>query len=502
MISAKRGYLLCCLLLAPAATTMASETQKVQWPYVNTGLQPDPQLEQILDQLLARMTLPQKVAQIIQPEIGYLTVAQMRKYGFGSYLNGGNTAPYGKKRATVDLWLQYADEMYAASVDASQDGSRIPAIWGTDAMHGHSNVFGATLFPHNIGLGAANDPELIHRIGVATAKEVAVTGIEWSFAPTVAVVRDDRWGRTYESYSEDPAIVKSYAGRMVSGLQGTLGTDYLTGFGRIATAKHFVGDGGTANGIDRGDTLIDEQGLRDIHAAGYMTAIQAGVQSVMVSFNSWNGSRLHGHKYLLTDVLKKQMGFDGFVVSDWNGHKFVEGCDLEQCAGAINAGVDVLMVPEHFEAFYHNTIRQVEQGIIARERIDDAARRFLRAKIRWGMLKRGKPSSRPESTATEVFNSQAHKDLAREAVRKSLVLLKNNGQVLPLNPKQRILVAGDGADNIAKQAGGWSVSWQGTDNNNCRLPECHVGLSGDPPTSRCGRWRSGTCCGRALHEKT
>lgn len=470
MISAKRGYLLCCLLLAPAATTMASETQKVQWPYVNTGLQPDPQLEQILDQLLARMTLPQKVAQIIQPEIGYLTVAQMRKYGFGSYLNGGNTAPYGKKRATVDLWLQYADEMYAASVDASQDGSRIPAIWGTDAMHGHSNVFGATLFPHNIGLGAANDPELIHRIGVATAKEVAVTGIEWSFAPTVAVVRDDRWGRTYESYSEDPAIVKSYAGRMVSGLQGTLGTDYLTGFGRIATAKHFVGDGGTANGIDRGDTLIDEQGLRDIHAAGYMTAIQAGVQSVMVSFNSWNGSRLHGHKYLLTDVLKKQMGFDGFVVSDWNGHKFVEGCDLEQCAGAINAGVDVLMVPEHFEAFYHNTIRQVEQGIIARERIDDAARRFLRAKIRWGMLQRGKPSSRPESTATEVFNSQAHKDLAREAVRKSLVLLKNNGQVLPLNPKQRILVAGDGADNIAKQAGGWSVSWQGTDNNNSDFP--------------------------------
>lgn len=449
------------------ATT--TNTTKVQWPYVNTGLPRDPQLEKLLDQILARMTLPQKVAQMIQPEIGYLSVAQMRKYGFGSYLNGGNTAPYGKKRASASVWLKYADEMYAASVDASLDGSRIPAIWGTDAMHGHSNVFGATLFPHNIGLGAARDPELIYRIGVATAKEVAATGIEWSFAPTVAVVRDDRWGRTYESYSEDPAIVKAYAGQMVAGLQGTLGQDFLQGAGRIATAKHFVGDGGTEKGVDRGDTLIDEQALRDIHAAGYKTAIAAGVQSVMVSFNSWNGKRLHGHQYLLTDVLKKQMGFDGFVVSDWNGHTFVEGCDLEQCAGAINAGVDVLMVPEHFEAFYHNTIRQVEQGLISQARIDDAVRRFLRAKIRWGLLQRGKPSGRAESQQTD-FNSAAHKTLAREAVRKSLVLLKNNQQLLPLSPKSRILVAGDGADNIAKQAGGWSVSWQGTDNSNADFP--------------------------------
>lgn len=447
-----------------------AEKTAVQWPYVNTGLPKDPQLEQVLDQILARMTVAQKVAQMIQPEIGYLSVAQMRKYGFGSYLNGGNTAPYGQKRAAPAVWLKYADDMYEASVDAKEDGSRIPTIWGTDAMHGHSNVYGATLFPHNIGLGAAHDPKLIHQIGVATAKEVAATGIEWSFAPTVAVVRDDRWGRTYESYSEDPAIVKAYAGQMVSGLQGTLGKDFLQGFGRIATAKHFVGDGGTAKGIDRGDTLIDEQGLRDIHAAGYMTAIQAGVQSVMVSFNSWNGVRLHGHKYLLTDVLKQQMGFDGFVVSDWNGHKFVEGCSLEQCAGAINAGVDVLMVPEHFEAFYHNTIRQVEQGVIPMTRIDDAVRRFLRAKIRWGLLARGKPSSRPESVKLAVFNSQAHKELAREAVRKSLVLLKNNQQILPLSPKSHVLVAGDGADNIAKQAGGWSVSWQGTDNSNADFP--------------------------------
>lgn len=473
MISMKRSFSLLSLLtmsLSSYAAVQPVDSAAVQWPYVNTGLKRDPQMEKLLDQILARMTLQQKVAQMIQPEIGYLSLAQMRKYGFGSYLNGGNTAPYGKKRASVEVWLKYADEMYQASVDASQDGSRIPTMWGTDAMHGHSNVYGATLFPHNIGLGAANDPELVHRIGVATAKEVAATGIEWSFAPTVAVVRDDRWGRTYESYSEDPAIVKAYAGQMVSGLQGTLGKDFLQGYGRIATAKHFVGDGGTEKGIDRGDTLIDEQGLRDIHAAGYMTAIEAGVQSVMASFNSWNGVRLHGHKYLLTDVLKNQMGFDGFVVSDWNAHKFVEGCDLEQCAGAINAGVDVLMVPEHFEAFYHNTIRQVEQGIIPQARIDDAVRRFLRAKIRWGLLSRGEPSSRVESVQNAVFNSQQHKDLAREAVRKSLVLLKNNQQILPLSPKSRVLVAGDGADNIAKQAGGWSVSWQGTDNTNADFP--------------------------------
>lgn len=473
MISMKRSFSLLSLMtlsLVPYAAAQSADSSVVKWPYVNTELKRDPDMEKMLDQILARMTLQQKVAQMIQPEIGYMSVAQMRKYGFGSYLNGGNTAPYGRKQATAAVWLKYADEMYEASVDASQDGSRIPTIWGTDAMHGHSNVYGATLFPHNIGLGAAHDPDLIHRIGVATAKEVAATGIEWSFAPTVAVVRDDRWGRTYESYSEDPAIVKAYAGQMVSGLQGTLGKDFLQGSGRIATAKHFVGDGGTEKGIDRGDTLIDEQGLRDIHAAGYMTAIEAGVQSVMASFNSWNGVRLHGHKYLLTDVLKNQMGFDGFVVSDWNAHKFVEGCDLEQCAGAINAGVDVLMVPEHFEAFYHNTIRQVEQGIIPQARIDDAVRRFLRAKIRWGLLSRGKPSSRIESTEQAVFNSQAHKDLAREAVRKSLVLLKNNQQLLPLSPKSRVLVAGDGADNIAKQAGGWSVSWQGTDNTNADFP--------------------------------
>lgn len=458
-----------CTLLIPLSGK-AADAPKVNWPKAVTALKTDPAIEQQLDTLLAKMTIEQKVAQIIQPEIGYLSVAQMRKYGFGSYLNGGNTAPYGQKQADAKTWLKYADEMYAASIDSSEDGSSIPTIWGTDAMHGHSNVFGATLFPHNIGLGAARDAELIHRIGHATAKEVAATGIEWMFAPTVAVVRDDRWGRTYESYSEDPEIVAAYAGPMVTGVQGEIGADFLSFYHRIATAKHFIGDGGTENGLDRGDTLADEQSLRDIHAAGYYTAISSGVQSVMASFNSWNGKRVHGDYYLLTEVLKQQMGFDGFVISDWNAHKFVDGCDIEQCAAAFNAGVDVMMVPEHFEAFYHNTVQQVKDGVIATARLDDAVRRFLRAKIRWGVFTRGKPSARPESLKPEWFNAPEHRELAREAVRKSLVLLKNNNNILPVSPKSRVLIAGDGANNIAKQAGGWSVSWQGTDNTNADFP--------------------------------
>nr|ABC88234.1 exo-1,3/1,4-beta-glucanase [Pseudoalteromonas sp. BB1] len=482
MSQIKYSKLLFCLLPVVTALTcqysFSAEHEQVNWPYVNTKLKRDPAVEAQIEKLLAKMTIEQKVAQMIQPEIGYLTVEQMRKYGFGSYLNGGNTAPYGNKRADQATWLKYADEMYLAAMDSTLDGIAIPTVWGTDAMHGHSNVYGATLFPHNIGLGAARDTDLIKRIGQATAKEVAATGIEWSFAPTVAVVRDDRWGRTYESYSEDPDLVKRYAGEMVTGIQGDVGADFLKGSNRIATAKHFVGDGGTERGVDRGNTLIDEKGLRDIHSAGYFSAINQGVQSVMASFNSWNGKRVHGDKHLLTDVLKNQLGFDGFVVSDWNAHKFVEGCDLEQCAQAINAGVDVIMVPEHFEAFYHNTVKQVKAGVIAESRINDAVRRFLRAKIRWGVFTKSKPSARPESQHPQWLGAAEHRTLAREAVRKSLVLLKNNESILPIKASSRILVAGKGANAINMQAGGWSVSWQGTDNTNSDFPNATSIFSG------------------------
>ncbi|RUO40285.1 beta-glucosidase [Idiomarina aquatica] len=447
-----------------------ASAQTIDWSLEKQPQTHSTRVEQKVQELLANMTVEQKVAQMIQPEIGYLTVEQMRTYGFGSYLNGGNTAPYGNKQADRNTWLRYADEMHQASIDDSIDGSSIPTMWGTDAMHGHSNVFGATLFPHNIGLGATRNPELIKMIGEATAKEVAATGIEWSFSPTVAVARDDRWGRAYESYSEDPEVVKQYAKAVVEGIQGTVGKDFLKGYHRIATAKHFIGDGGTTAGIDRGDTRVDEAELRDIHGAGYFSALEAGVQSVMASFNSWNGTRVHGHKYLLTDVLKNQVGFDGFVISDWNAHKFVDGCDLEQCAAAINAGIDVLMAPEHFEALYKNTVAQVKSGVIPQARIDDAVTRILRVKVRWGLFERNKPSLRPETQHAEWFNAKQHRELGAQAVRESLVLLKNNKQVLPISPKANILVAGKGAHNIAMQAGGWSVSWQGTDNTNADFP--------------------------------
>jgi beta-glucosidase len=356
-------------------------------------------------------------------------------------------------------------------MDTSGGAPAIPIIWGTDAVHGHNNVIGATLFPHNIGLGAAHDPDLIERIGAITAIEVATTGIDWAFAPTLAVVRDDRWGRTYEGYSEDPEIVRAYAGRMVRGLQGTAGTPaFLDGNHVVATAKHFIGDGGTDRGIDRGDNLSSEQQLLDIHAQGYLTALAAGAQTVMVSYNSWQGWKLHGNKHLIVDVLKTRMGFDGLVVSDWNGIDEVQGCSIDKCMQSVNAGVDLFMVPEDWKAFITNTVGQVRSGDIAESRIDDAVTRILRVKLRAGLFEKGRPSSRPLANKRELLGAAPHREVARQAVRESLVLLKNKNGILPLARKLNVLVAGDGADNIGKQSGGWTLTWQGTDNTNADFP--------------------------------
>ena len=311
------------------------------------------------------MTLEQKVAQMVQPEIRDFTVADMRRYGFGSYLNGGGAFPQNNKHATPEDWIQLAEDMYQASIDDSLDGSSIPAIWGTDAVHGHNNVIGATLFPHNIGLGAANNPRLIEQIAQATAREVMATGIDWVFAPTVAVVRDDRWGRTYEGYSEDPDIVKSYSASIVKGLQGSVEGDFLSDRRVISTVKHFLGDGGTKNGIDQGNNLSDEQTLFNLHAQGYVGGLSAGAQTVMASFNSWRGKKIHGHEYLLTQVLKNKMGFDGFVVGDWLGHGQVKGCTNYSCASAINAGLDIFMASgDSWKPLLENTIAQVKSGEI------------------------------------------------------------------------------------------------------------------------------------------
>ena len=448
----------------------SKNTDKI-WPKLDIEVKTDTQIEIRIDEMLSSMTLEQKVAQMIQPELRDITVEDMRRYGFGSFLNGASGFPNNDKYASVQDWLLYAEKMYQASVDTSIDGIDIPTMWGTDAVHGHNNVIGATIFPHNIGLGATRNLKLIEKIAQVTAAEVLVTGIDWVFAPTVTVVRDDRWGRSYEGYSEDPELVRLYAAAFVKGLQGQANGDFFKGKHVIATVKHFLGDGGTVDGDDQGDNISSEQELFDIHSQGYVGGITAGAQSVMASFNSWHGEKIHGSKYLLTDILKERMGFDGLVVGDWNGHGQIEGCTNENCPQAIIAGLDILMVPTNaWKPLLENTIAQVKQDIIPVERIDDAVRRILRVKLRSGLFKKESPLNRMSAADVDSFGSEGHRKIARQAVRESLVLLKNNNDFLPLSPKSNILVAGDGADNIGKQSGGWSISWQGADNKNSDFP--------------------------------
>jgi len=441
------------------------------WPLQPSVMLRDEVMEQRISDLMAKMTLEEKVGQLMQADINAVTPDQVRQFNLGSILNGGGSAPDRNLRNTPDSWLALADEFWEASTDTSDGGVGIPVIWGTDAVHGHSNIVGATLFPHNIGLGAANDPDLIEKIGRVTAVEILTTGLDWTFAPTIAVVRNDRWGRTYEGYSEDPRIVVAYAPRFVEGLQGRYGSDdFLSEDHIIATAKHFVGDGGTSNGIDQGDNLSTEAELRDIHAAGYPPAIAAGVQTVMASYSSFHGEKMHGSKPMLTDVLVDRMGFDGFVVGDWNGHGQVRNCNNKSCPESFNAGLDMFMVPNDWEALYRNTIEQVQSGEISQARLDQAVARILRVKIRAGILDAPKPSARKNAGNWALLAAPEHRAIAREAVRKSLVLLKNENALLPLPAAANVIVAGDGANNIGKQSGGWTLSWQGTGNSNEHFP--------------------------------
>ncbi|MEN0036173.1 MAG: glycoside hydrolase family 3 N-terminal domain-containing protein [Cellvibrio sp.] len=444
----------------------------MQWPSITSKVKKDPALEAKIDELLAQLSLEEKIGQMIQPEIRHLTPQDVKDYHIGSVLNGGGSVPNGNRYSKAADWLAIADAYYQASMDTSDGKIAIPIMWGTDAVHGVGNIVGATLFPHNIALGAARNAELIKEIGRITATEIAVTGLDWDFSPTVAVARDDRWGRTYESYSEHPELVREYAGMMVEGLQGDAqSAEFLSKYRVISTAKHFIADGGTHNGIDRGNCLDDEETLYRVHAAGYYSAIEAGVQSVMASFNSWHGEHMHGHRYLLTDVLKDQMGFDGLVVGDWNGHGFVAGATVLNCPQAINAGLDIFMVPDpEWKTLFHNTLEQTRTGIIPLARVDDAVRRILRVKLRANLWEKGLPSSRPLAGKDELLGAIEHRAIARQAVRESIVLLKNKNNLLPLSAKANVLVAGDGADNISKQTGGWSVNWQGTGNTMADFP--------------------------------
>jgi beta-glucosidase len=395
----------------------------------------------------------------------------MKKYHLGSILAGGGSSPGNNERAPAKNWLALADEFYYASVDTSNGGVGIPMIWGIDAMHGHSNIVGAVLFPHNVGLGATHNPKLLGDIARVTAEQVRTTGIDWTFAPTVTVPQDDRWGRAYEGYSEDPKLVASYAGVFVKGLQGDPSApDFLRGKYVISSTKHFLADGGTENGRDQGDAKIPETELRDIHNAGYVPAIEAGVQTIMISFSSWNGKKLTGNGGLMTDVLKKRMNFDGFTVGDWNAHGQVEGCTNDSCPQAFNAGLDMFMAPDSWRGLYDNTLKQVKDGTIPMERLDEAVTRILRVKFRAGVFDGVAPSKRPLGGDFKMLNSPEQRALARDAVRQSLVLLKNNGGLLPLAANKHVVVTGDGADNISKQSGGWTITWQGTGLSNADFP--------------------------------
>ena len=449
-----------------------------KWPTLN---QPalDPMIESRITEIMEQMSLQQKVGQVIQADSDFVTPEEVKKYRLGSVLSGGNSAPGPLRYADTQTWLDMADKYYKASIDSDGVEIAIPIIWGIDAVHGHTNLIGATIFPHNIGLGATRNPDLIENIMKITATELLVSGHDWTFAPTLAVPQDDRWGRTYEGFSETPEIVVSYSDRIVNGLQGEFGTnDFMANDRILSAAKHFLADGGTFEGKDQGDARITEEDLRDIHGAGYIPSLKAQVQTVMVSFSSWNGKKMTGHKPLITDVLKGRMGFQGFVISDWNAHGQVEGCTNSDCPQAFNAGIDMFMAPDSWKEMYESLLGHVKSGRISQDRLNDAVRRILRVKLAYGVFDKGLPSTRPFSGRTSLLGSEAHKKIARQAVRESLVLLKNNNATLPLKAEQTILVVGDGADNIAKASGGWTLSWQGGEHTNDEFPNGQTILDG------------------------
>ena len=416
-----------------------------------------------VSKLVSSMTLEEKIGQMTQVDYRYLAdKADIGKYFLGSILSGGgSTPPTNQPSSWVDLYNSFQGE-------ALKTRLKIPLIYGIDAVHGHNNVLGATMFPHNIGLGCANDKALVQEIAAATAAEVKATGLDWTFAPCVAVAQDERWGRTYESFSEDSEIVTELGVASTIGYQGrTLNKNSV-----LACAKHFVGDGNTVFGtgtnwykIDRGDVVLDEEELRSKYIKPFQESIKMGVGSIMVSYNSWKGKKLHGHKYLINDVLKKELKFDGIVVSDWAGINELDK-DYKTCIiQSINAGIDMNMVPgslnpddNSYDDFIRLAIESVKEGSIPMERIDDAVSRILKIKKKLGLF--DKPIKAPKNT--DVVGSKKHRDLARKSVRKSLVLLKNKGDILPLNKDSgKITLVGEHADNIGYQSGGWTIHWQG-----------------------------------------
>ncbi|MBO8151088.1 MAG: glycoside hydrolase family 3 C-terminal domain-containing protein [Candidatus Marinimicrobia bacterium] len=413
-----------------------------------------PAIEKEIDRLLSQMTLEEKVGQMTQVDIRYIKKPEdVIKYGFGSILSGGGATPTPN---TPEAWADLYDSLQTLALRTRLG---IPIIYGIDAVHGHNNVKGAVIFPHNIGMGATRNPDLVKKACEITAVEVAATGIDWTFGPCVAVTRDERWGRTYESFGESPDLVSEMAKAEVEGFQGTSLDDPLS---IVACAKHFIGDGGTTGGVDQGNTEVDEETLRKIHLPGYISAIKAGVGTIMASYSSWNGIKCHGNKYLITTLLKGELGFEGFVVSDWAAIDQLPGDYRSDIKTAINAGIDMVMVPDKYEEFISNLIDLVEKGDVSQSRIDDAVRRILRVKFKLGLFEN--PFS--DRDLLPKIGCEEHRMIARQCVRESLVLLKNKNNILPL-PKnlKRIHVSGKNADDIGNQCGGWTITWQGSSGN-------------------------------------
>lgn len=423
-------------------------------PYRNPALP----IEERVEDLLGRMTLEEKIGQMTQIEKGSVSFDETAELFLGSVLSGGGGSPTPN---TPQAWLEMVHHYHEAALSTRLG---IPLIYGIDAVHGHNNVYGATIFPHNIGLGATRNAELVRQIGEITAREMIATGILWDFAPVVAPVFDVRWGRTYEGYGENTELVTELGVAFLEGLQGAgLGTPGSA----LATPKHFIGDGATTWGtsgfgpqnIDRGVTEMSEEELRERLLPPYIAAIESGAMSVMASFSSWGGLKMHAQQYLLTDVLKGELGFRGFVVSDWAGIDEIPGTYDNAVITSINAGVDMNMVPYDARRFIASVTAAVESGAIPMERIDDAVRRILTVKFEMGLFE----NPFGDASLLQTVGSDDHRAVARQAVSESLVLLKNENEALPLTRDAKtILVAGQGADNIGRQSGGWTISWQGS----------------------------------------
>ncbi|EYU39163.1 hypothetical protein MIMGU_mgv1a020896mg, partial [Erythranthe guttata] len=432
---------------------------------------PKQPLNSRIKDLMGRMTLEEKIGQMTQIERKIATPDVMKNYFIGSVLSGGGSVPGPK--ASAEEWVNMVNGIQTGSLSTRLG---IPMIYGIDAVHGHNNVYKATIFPHNVGLGVTRDPELLKRIGAATALEVRATGIPYAFAPCIAVCRDPRWGRCYESYSEDHKIVQLMTD-IIPGLQGDLptnsrkGVPFVSGKTKVAAcAKHFVGDGGTVGGVDESNTVIDYDKLLKIHMPAYFDSIKKGVATVMVSYSSWNGKKMHANHDLVTGFLKNKLKFRGFVISDWQGIDRITNPPHMNYSYSVQAGIlagiDMIMVPENFGEFIDELKLQVKNNVIPMSRIDDAVRRILRVKFVMGLFE----NPIADLSLSDKLGSQEHRELAREAARKSLVLLKNGKHgskpLLPLPKKtSKILVAGTHADNLGYQCGGWTIEWQGVQGN-------------------------------------